>query len=531
MRLRSRAALVVVSLLATVLARPTVAAPPGPGDYAQRTYEKVRVKMRDGVELSAEIWRPVTGGKRVPVILHLTPYHALQPFYSGSTDATALPDDDAKRYVRRGYAYVLADVRGTWASGGCWDYGGLMERRDGYDMVEWLGTRAWSNGKVAMMGVSYPGTTPNAAAVERPPHLATIVPMSAISRWWGYAYQQSARATISGENEDIDPPAVTPADFMAAYGGTPPLDPAAATSAQQIAMRWTLCDRVAQTLHGYSTQPDYDAFWKERDYLSRASQVRVPVLVSHGQQDYNVKTWEGTAWFEALRVPKVLVLGQWEHAHPRGKFPEWDELLDRWYARWLYGVRNGVEKGPAAYVQTNDREWHAQRSWGASATKVRSYALEGTSFSYVDDGALTESEMLRGTGGPGVRYVRVKVPKATGLRFGGRPRLRLPFTADQPGTHLVAVLLDTGATGSTVVSRAFLNARYLRGNGRGADLVPGKKYVATLEFIDKDFVVADGHTLELLVASSSTTWVAPDEHRARVTLDLKNARLDLPVYR
>jgi X-Pro dipeptidyl-peptidase len=530
MRVHARAALVVVSLLSTVLVRPSVAAPQGPGDYAQRTYEKVRVKVRDGVELSAEIWRPVTPrGVKVPVILHLTPYHALQTLYSGSTDATALPDADAKRYVRQGYAYVLADVRGTWASGGCWDYGGILERHDGYDLVEWLGTRAWSNGRVAMMGVSYPGTTPNATAVERPPHLATIVPMSAISRWWGYSYQQSVRATISGENDDIDPPAVTPADFMAAYGGTPPLDPTAVTSAQQVAMRWSLCSRVEQTLHGYSTQPEYDAFWKERDYLSRAAAVRVPVLVSHGQQDYNVKTWEGTAWYAALRVPKVLVLGQWEHAHPRGKFPEWDELVDKWFARWLYGVRNGVERGPSAYVQTNDREWHAQKVWPAA--KVRSYRVSGTSFSYVDDGALTESEMLRGVGGPGVRYTRVPVAVPSGLRFGGRPRLRLPFTSDQPGTHLVAVLLDVGPTATTVVSRAFMNARYLRGPGAGTDLVPGKKYTATLEFIDKDYVLADGHKLELLLASSSSTWVAPDEHRARVTLDLAGARLDLPTYK
>ena len=119
--------------------------------------------------------------------------------YAASASLAAL-------FVPKGYAYARADVRGTYNSGGCWDYGGIKERQDGYDLVEWLGTRGWSNGKVAMTGGSYDGTTANAAAVENPPHLATIVPVSAISRWWGYAYQQGTRSSYSGESADIDPP-------------------------------------------------------------------------------------------------------------------------------------------------------------------------------------------------------------------------------------------------------------------------------------------------------------------------------------
>ena len=122
--------------------------------YPEYTYEKVRVPMRDGVVLSTEIWRPVVPkGTKVPVILHLTPYHALSPAHG----ADRLPLVDGVEQVRRGYAFVFADVRGTWASGGCWNYGGSKERQDGYDLVEWLGKQPWSNGRVAMMGVSYPG--------------------------------------------------------------------------------------------------------------------------------------------------------------------------------------------------------------------------------------------------------------------------------------------------------------------------------------------------------------------------------------
>ena len=497
--------------------------------YSEFTYERTRVEMRDGVELSVDIWRPVTPkGVEVPVVLQLTPYHVL--YKALDNNETNLPAGDATLLVPLGYAYALADVRGTYNSGGCWDYGGVKERRDGYDIVEWLGTRPWSNGKVAMTGASYDGTTANAAAVERPPHLATIIPVSAISRWWGYAYQQGTRATTSGEGADIDPPVVTPTDFQFGYGLLPPPTPELATSAQQIAMRWDLCDRVEQTLKGYNTQPDYDSFWMKRDYLHLAHRVNVPVLISHGLLDFNVKTWEGTQWFEALKGEKMMVLGQWPHASPRGRYPDWDKLLVAWLDRWLYGEKNGVEDEPAVMLQDADGKWRAEPRW-ADGKNVK-LPLDGEDFSYFDDGTLTESEMLR-VGGTTGRFVRLPVPKSSGLAVEGRPVLHLEASSDQPSTHFVAVLCDVpdGGTACEVVSRAFLNARYRKTLRKGSDLEPGKRYGFELEFIDKVHSLAEDHHFELLISSSSTTWVAPDERRANNTLYLKDSYLRLPLAR
>ena len=518
-----------MALLACALVVPMGAAARGeehPRNYPEFTYERVRVEMRDGVELSVDIWRPVTPkGVEVPVILSLTPYHVL--YRALDRNETDLPSGDAQYFVPKGYAYAMGDVRGTYNSGGCWDYGGINERRDGYDLVEWLGTRSWSNGKVAMTGASYDGTTANAAAVERPPHLATIVPVSAISRWWGYAYQQGARSTYSGESLDIDPPSDTPTDFMFAYGFLPPPDPGALGHAQQVAMRWNLCDRVEKFLKGYDTEPDYDKFWIERDYLRLAHRVDVPVLVSHGQLDFNVKTWEGTAWFNAVKTEKAMVLGRWPHASPRGKYPDWDAFLERWFERWLYGVPNGVEDEPSIRIQTNDGEWQVDEVWGGKTKRIQ---LDGGTATYFDDGALTESEMLRGIGSS--RYVRVEVPGTEGIRLQGRPVLNLTAASDSPSTHFVAVLCDVGPSGAcSVVSRAFLNARYAKSLREGKDLEPGKKYRFRLEFIDKDYIVAEGHRLELFIASSSNTWVAPDERRATNTIYLKDSFLELPLER
>ena len=525
-----RTAYLLVALALLTAGSPAAAGvptdPAPPRNYPEFTYERARVEMRDGVELSVDIWRPVTPkGVEVPVILQLTPYHAL--YRALDPNETDLPAGDARLFVPKGYAYAVGDVRGTYNSGGCWDYGGIKERHDGYDLVEWLGTRSWSNGRVAMTGGSYDGTTANAAAVERPPHLATIVPISAISRWWGYAYQQGARSSYSGESADADPPSDTPTDFMFAYGFLPPPDPTAVTSAQQVAMRWDLCDRVEKFQHGY-LNADYDSFWTERDYLRLADRVEVPVLVSHGQLDFNVKTWEGTAWFEALDTEKVLVMGQWPHASPRGRYPDWDLFLERWYERWLYGVRNGVEREPSVRIQTNDMKWHETDSWSSRNAEIA--PLDGgKQFSFFDDGALTESEMLRGVG-EGTRFARARVAHSPNVHLEGRPVLHLRAKSDSTATNFVAVLLDcTEAGACKVISRAFMDARYRDGLAKAKDLEPGKWYDLELAFIDKSYVLEKGHRLEVLVASSSNTWVAPSQQRATNTISLEDSFLQLPV--
>jgi putative CocE/NonD family hydrolase len=127
----------------------------------------VRVPLRDGVELSATVFRPAGQKEPLPVIFTLTPYVA---------DSY---QDRAMYFARHGYVYALVDVRGRGDSGGTFDPF-AQEAHDGYDAVEWLARQSWSNGKVAMWGGSYAGFDQWTVAKERPPHLVTIVPAAAV---------------------------------------------------------------------------------------------------------------------------------------------------------------------------------------------------------------------------------------------------------------------------------------------------------------------------------------------------------------
>src|SRR5499427_9133787 len=130
----------------------------------------VSVEMRDGVTLLADVWLPRAKG-RFPVLVYRTPY--------GKADAPKQWSTFDKA-VARGYAVVIQDVRGRYASNGEFDpY--CNEGRDGYDTIEWAAAERWSNGAVGTFGLSYPGAVEWLAAVENPPHLKAMVPAMTFS--------------------------------------------------------------------------------------------------------------------------------------------------------------------------------------------------------------------------------------------------------------------------------------------------------------------------------------------------------------
>ena len=98
---------------------------------------------------------------------------------------------------------------GTRGSTGCWDYGGAKEQQSGVDVVKYLADLPWSNGNVGMTGVSYEGTTANMVAATGIPELKGIVPIAAISRWYGYAYNSGVRYflnSVEPTDEGFDTP-------------------------------------------------------------------------------------------------------------------------------------------------------------------------------------------------------------------------------------------------------------------------------------------------------------------------------------
>src|SRR5260370_16037266 len=139
----------------------------------------VAAKMRDGVTLRADIYRPKAEGK-FPVLLVRTPYDKRNETNFGLKAAA------------RGYVVIAQDVRGRFESEGEW-YTFKNESQDGYDTVEWAAALPYSNGKVGMYGGSYVWATQFLAALAKPPHLAGICPNVTASNYHdGWTYQGGA---------------------------------------------------------------------------------------------------------------------------------------------------------------------------------------------------------------------------------------------------------------------------------------------------------------------------------------------------
>ena len=131
-----------------------------------RVENRVPIRMRDGVTLYADVYRPAGEG-RYPVIVSRTPY---------STERFPSAYEAAVYFSQRGYVYVFQDIRGRHESEGRWEPF-FDDEKDGYDTIEWAAKQAWSNGKVAMQGGSYLGQNQWRAAQAAPPSLVTIFPM------------------------------------------------------------------------------------------------------------------------------------------------------------------------------------------------------------------------------------------------------------------------------------------------------------------------------------------------------------------
>jgi uncharacterized protein len=128
----------------------------------------VPIRMRDGVTLRANLYRPAGAGPW-PTLLVRTPYgkdEHRNDVWCGLDPAQA---------ARAGFLVVVQDVRGRFASDGAWEPF-RDEASDGYDTVEWAARQPGSNGRVGMYGGSYHGNTQWLAAAEQPPSLAAISP-------------------------------------------------------------------------------------------------------------------------------------------------------------------------------------------------------------------------------------------------------------------------------------------------------------------------------------------------------------------
>jgi putative CocE/NonD family hydrolase len=169
-----------------------------PRDYRLIVEKDVKIPMRDGSLLYADIFRPDGGAERFPAIMNIGVYQK---------DKVWIPPADLEEQANphlnwetvnplwwcpRGYGCVRVDSRGTGKSPGRSDPSSYQEALDFYDAIEWIAKQPWCSGKIGTLGISYHASSQWRVANLRPPSLKCIMP------WEGRADQYRDQAYHGG---------------------------------------------------------------------------------------------------------------------------------------------------------------------------------------------------------------------------------------------------------------------------------------------------------------------------------------------
>ncbi|WP_306059857.1 CocE/NonD family hydrolase [Natronococcus wangiae] len=514
-------------------------------DEAESQYVEIEMTFenRDGEEVTetpslyGEIIHPVdSAGQRitdVPVILTYSPYNDLYQALNGGESPAK--DGIAEFFVPRGYARAQFDLIGTRNSGGYYDYGGIRERLSGKKLVDALGQKEWSNGRIGMIGGSYDGTTQLAAAIEAPEHLEAIVPQVAIDRWYDYRFHGACPWDTYG----------TPTLFDFGFGLIPP---AAVDYPDELLDSLTTrvepSNRLEHEIRSYEYDPTYDEFWIERDYRRRAENVDCAVMMEAGWEDRNVKRWGTTRFYEALSDDhdKRLVVGDWDHS--AGQYPDIEALYHAWFDHWLVDdVETDVMNLPPVDVQSASSPRTQFDEWPPAARDELAFGfvdhdaeqgeleLLGTGVSSFEDGSppIGEDEMFDERSSGEDHLMFESRPLEDELRIAGHVSADL-LVASEDDTWFTAVVYERGADGNArIFARGFWNSRFRSGIDDERETPTDRTYRVPIECWDIDWTVAEGSRLGLVVASDNDDWVRHDssnEGTNQVVLEESSLRFD-----
>lgn len=332
----------------------------------------LRVPMRDGVELAIDAYHGVQSVPRPALIamsaygkelqalaLSMPPQRRPSPMWDGCIEA-----GDIVRVVKEGYVHVIGDMRGTGDSGGVmignYNFGGVSQGQDLYDLVEWVAAQPWCDGNVGMIGISYFGSMQVLAAAERPPHLKAIFVSGGHFDFYETTYHggimwfmpRAAREGRGGDSgiahtnvrsrmQDIYPPEELRKLVKARLA-----DPDVAAWPNLVHVlnypknREFWFDIVMNNLDG--------PWYEERNPITLAANIDIPVYLQIDQ---------GRGWtvdghielFHVLKGPKKLDIGPYPPMQSRPWIEEHDKMF-RWYEYWLKGIDNGIMDEPAVNV-------------------------------------------------------------------------------------------------------------------------------------------------------------------------------------
>jgi uncharacterized protein len=515
--------------------------------YRVSIQQSVSVKMRDGVSLAADIYRPVSTDK-FPVLLQRTPYNRMHE----AQMANAL--------AAHGYIVVVQDTRGRFESGGEF-YPFRNESADGFDTVEWAAGLDQSNGKVGMFGGSYVGATQMLAAMAAPPHLVSIFPYVTASEYYdGWTYQNGAwmqwfsSSWTSGLAVDTLRRQAESTQAPKEWVSTLPLP-------DYPLLKLPPLSSLAPYFRDWISHERDDAYWQQWRVSDHYQQMTVMGLHAGGWHDLflkgSIKNYTGLqqlAATAAARAGQRLIVGPWAHAptSSAGKVGDVvfgkDAVLDmtatalKWFDYSLKGITNEyASSAPVRLFIMGENAWRDEREFPLARTRYTKYYLHSTkgANTVAGDGLLSlaapatertdefdydPQNPVPTIGGrlccgrqipPGPADQRPNESRSDVLVFSTPPltedveatgfiTVELYAATSARDTDFTALLVDVDESGyARFLTDGIVRARYRESTKQAAEVTPGKIYKYTMDLWATANVFKSGHRIRLYVSSSN----------------------------
>lgn len=496
-----------------------------------------RIPMRDGVEISADIYYPRGEGK-FPAIIIRTPY--------GKTDNNNVKI--GRYFSGNDYVTVICDVRGRGDSDGEFTpY--FNEGKDGYDVIEWAARQEWCDGHVGTMGGSYLARIQWTTALEKPPHLkamiSTVVPSDPFVEsptgvpdpiHISWSFLVSGRALQN----------VEPVNWEEIYSHLPLV---------------TMDEETGRKIKGWKeafNHTTFDDYWKQISYQSRFNEIDLPVMHISGWYDdeqigtpMNYHGMRKSAGTPEARERQKLVMGPWPHGVNKSTslgeidFGP-DALVDllgvekRWFDRWLKFDDNGMdgENRVSIFVMGENR-WREEKDWPLPDTEFTPFYFSsgGKANSRFGDGVLSTdrpgsdsasdryiydpehpypfiteqtSAQIGGTDNYSAVEIRDDVLIYTSVKLDerleatGPVKARLFVSTDVQDTDFNVKLLDVWPSGyAQRLCDGVIRGRYREGMTKEIPMVPGQVYELEVDMWNTSQVFLPGHRIRVEVASSA----------------------------
>jgi len=493
-------------------------------------------------QLKRYFWNP-----RQEVDTPPTP-HKLPPAIRARNRRPLMSRSQIRTWVPRGFAVVHSASPGTGLSQGCPTVGGKNESLAPKAVIDWLNGRAkgyttpdgnkevkafWSTGKVGMTGTSYNGTLPIAAATTGVDGLEAIIPISPNTSYYHY-YRSNGLVRHPGGymGEDVD------VLYNFINSGPP-------EGRKNCNCR--IRDEILLKEHDRVTG-DYNKFWEGRDYLNHLRKFKAATLLAHGLNDWNVMPLHSVRIYEALEkkgVPAMIYLHQRGHGGP----PPF-AMMNRWFTHYLYGVENGVEKGPRAWiVREGERSPTPYPDYPNPKAEVVTLhpgnggndvgALRATApgkqknEKLVDDVALSGAQLAQFESSPS-RLLYATPELQAPVHISGTPRITIRLASSKPAANLSIWMVSLPYTNSrrpndNLITRGWADPQNYKSLWHSKPLTPGKYYSLSFDLQPDDQVIPVGQRIGLMIFSSDrdfTLWPKPG---TELTIDLDATSLDLPV--